>query len=582
MTKHPTPVCIVWKDRKPLMPTYRFGHVRKLLRDGKAVPIKSEPFTIRLKYDTPGIVQALYGGIDSGRQNVGYAASEEDGRGDYLSDLRTNNKSIKKKMADRAGFRRERRRHHRENKQRKAMRDDTTLQKGDDDVVRSKKACKSFKISYPGGEEPVTHKVIRGKEGRFNNRRRDEDWVTPSARNLVQNTLNGLKNMCDILPIKEVHLERVAFDFQKLEDQDIRYWEYGLGPLFGFSNYKDFVWHEQHGRCLLCGKPIEQYHHISPQKDNKYDHVSNIAGLCTCCHGAVHKNPEIRDELLEKKKGAVQEYSVGLLNSAMPMLIKTLEAFCEERGMKLVVTDGKATAETREKYGIQKDHCTDAYAISLSGREGVTDTSVPDKVFLQRRFKKKSKNITAARGSRTYWLDGRKVATNRHKAMDQEEDSLEEYMARYAETHDAKECVKHFRELEIRPAKKVYTYHKDGKRVVAHPGDVVAYAKYNKTSKTWKRKVVVAMSVRDDEEGGHVEYGDGKCFKSIFVRPLNGGCVQCVGTKTLDAVLADAKKEEEAYAKKKAEKARKAQAKRVAKKAAKQAAKASVKESTRE
>lgn len=56
------------KNVRPLMPTVRFGHVRKLMKSGRAKPVCNNPFTIRLKYDTPGIVQELYMGIDPGRE----------------------------------------------------------------------------------------------------------------------------------------------------------------------------------------------------------------------------------------------------------------------------------------------------------------------------------------------------------------------------------------------------------------------------------------------------------------------------------------------------------------------------------
>ena len=68
-------VYIVGKHCKPLMPTTRFGHVRKLLKEKKAVPICNSPFTIKLKYDVPGYTQPVYEGIDTGRENIGDAAS---------------------------------------------------------------------------------------------------------------------------------------------------------------------------------------------------------------------------------------------------------------------------------------------------------------------------------------------------------------------------------------------------------------------------------------------------------------------------------------------------------------------------
>ncbi len=98
-------VYILNKKGKPLMPTTRCGHVRKLLDSKKAVVVNSNPFTIRLKYDTPNGVQDVFAGIDSGRENIGSGASNEDGDCLYLGELKTSNKSIKMKMTERAGFR---------------------------------------------------------------------------------------------------------------------------------------------------------------------------------------------------------------------------------------------------------------------------------------------------------------------------------------------------------------------------------------------------------------------------------------------------------------------------------------------
>ena len=550
MKYHKTPVYVVSRTHKPLMPTYRFGHVRKLIEAGKAVPINNNPFTIRLKYDTPDITQELYGGNDTGRENIGMAASTESGEGVYLSDIRTNNKSIKQNMADRAAHRRARRHHDRQNKQRKAVKDGTQIQNGKDDMHCTTHPCKAVKMQYPGAENPTTHKVIRGKEGKFNNRKRDDDWITPSARQVVQITLIAARRMFDILPITTFSMERVSFDFQKLENQDIHRWEYGKGPLYGFKDYKDYIFAEQRGRCLLCGKPIERYHHITPRKDGRYDHVSNIAGLCCECHEKVHNNAMYEQQLLDLKKGTVQKYQVGLLNSVMPMLIEAMSKLCAERGIRFVITEGKDTAQTREKYSIPKDHCTDAYAISLYGRDvPVENVSLPDKVFLQRRYKKKSKNIISKIGRREYWFNGKCVAVNRHKAMDQQADSLEEYMSKYAETHTQLECDQHFHELEIRPAQRVYTYHKTGGKAKAHPGDLVSYTKYNKTSKKTKHFVVIAESARCDDEGGHIEYANGKSFKSIYCKPIGSGCLQYTDSKNTKQVVIEAEREARKHAK---------------------------------
>ena len=72
-------VYVISKSGKPLMPTERYSHVRKLLKNKLAVPICNNPFTIKLKYDTSGVVQSLTLGIDVGRENIGLGVSDEKG-----------------------------------------------------------------------------------------------------------------------------------------------------------------------------------------------------------------------------------------------------------------------------------------------------------------------------------------------------------------------------------------------------------------------------------------------------------------------------------------------------------------------
>jgi hypothetical protein len=536
-------VYIVDKHGKPLMPTTRFGRVRKLLKEGKAVAINNSPFTIRLKYESTHYTQGVYEGMDTGRENIGDAVSLENGRNVYLADVRTNNKSIKKAMSDRADHRRGRRRHHRQNKQRRANHDGTAIQNGDDDTVRTTHTCKSVKISYPTADKPVTHKVTRGKEGKFANRKRPDGWLTPSARQVIQITMNEIRQTAKMLPVTHISLERVSFDFQKLENQNIKAWEYGKGPLYGFDSYKDYIDEEQHGKCACCGGPIEEYHHIVHRADGGIDNVKNIIGLCHDCHTAIHNSDDEEARLLELKEGVRQKYYVGLLNSVIPALIEEVSAYCKEHGIKFTVTDGKATAETRDRYDLKKDHCIDAYAISLAERDSITNTDISDIIYMKRRFKKKSGNKIAALNRRKYRLNGKTVAYNRHKAMDQKDPSLEEYISKYAETHTEAECRKHIHELEIVPAKRTYTYHKDKIRPVAHAGDIIRYEKRNKIRGNIKRMTFVATSVEMCGEG-HIKYGDGNKSRKIkFCRPIGSGCLQCVGTEPTAEHLAKAEAE---------------------------------------
>ncbi len=532
-------VYIVDKHGSPLMPTTRFGHVRKLMKAGKAVPISNDPFTIRLKYESTHYTQPVHEGIDTGRENIGDAASLEDGRNIFLADIKTNNKSIKKQMQDRAGFRRERRRHHRQSKQRRADHDGNAIKKGKDDTVRTKHQCRSVEISYPTAAESVTHKVIRGKEGKFANRKRPEGWITPSARQLIQLTMNEIRQTAKILPVTHISLERAAFDFQKLENQDIRRWEYGKGILYGYKTYKEYILDEQNGKCACCGKPVTQYHHIIHKGEGGIDNVKNIIGLCDDCHNEIHNSADAEKRLKELKEGVRQRYYAGLLNSVIPALIETVSDYCNKHGIEFTVTDGKHTSKTREEYGLMKGHCIDAYAISLSDRD-VSDTDLCDTVYQKRRFKKKSKNIIAKRNQRVYKYNNRIVAYNRHKATDQKKDSLEEFLDDYRTTHDETDVQKLMHEIEIQPAVRTYTYHKQGLIAPCHAGDIIKYEKHNKIKGNTKTMIYPAVSVEYSEivcsEKGSkrterewkVCIDDSRVRKAKFCTPIASGCLQTI------------------------------------------------------
>ena len=67
-------VYVISKDGQPLMPTSRFGKVRRLLRGKKAKVISRCPFTIKLLYEPKTeIIQEVVLGQDTGSKHVGTA-----------------------------------------------------------------------------------------------------------------------------------------------------------------------------------------------------------------------------------------------------------------------------------------------------------------------------------------------------------------------------------------------------------------------------------------------------------------------------------------------------------------------------
>lgn len=520
-------IYVLNKKGKPLMPTKRQSHVRKLLKAKLAVVVNGNPFIIRLKYETPDITQVLYGGMDTGRENIGEGVSLKNGECVFLCQTETKNKSIKVKMDERRAHRNERRRHRRQKRQRKALSTNNIIKNGNDTILRNKKACKSMIVSYPGMNETIESKVIRGKEAKFNNRKRTEGWLTPSGRQLIQMHVQCLEKTLVILPLTDFTVEYVKFDFQKLENEDINDWQHG--PLYGYQTYKEYIDDEQNGKCLLCGcNHIDNYHHIVQRIQGGSDNVKNIVGLCDKCHNGVngvHKNTEIQEMLLELKSGLRKQYDISLLNSIMSQLVDALKDVCDKHGVRLHVTNGFKTYQTREKYTLSKDHDFDGYAISLVDRN-VDKISIPKIKYRRRRFKKKSNNNINALGQREYYYDGKLVAINRHKAECQTKDSLEEYINEYSSLYGELAAQRCLTQLIVKPAKRTYTFHKEQKVAPIHSGDVVKYEKRNKIKGNIKTLIFVAEGI--NFTSGKVEHNATKNKKLKFCKRIQSGCLQYV------------------------------------------------------
>ena len=64
-------VYVISHTGKALMPTNRHGKVKHLLREGRALVVKREPFTIQLLYDNTDYTQPLTLGVDAGPPHIG-------------------------------------------------------------------------------------------------------------------------------------------------------------------------------------------------------------------------------------------------------------------------------------------------------------------------------------------------------------------------------------------------------------------------------------------------------------------------------------------------------------------------------
>ena len=400
---------------KPMMPTSRAGWVRRTLKFGRARVVTSMPFTIRLMYEPETYeLQPVVCGTDPGRTNIGTSAVRDDGKCLYTSECVTRNKEIPKLMADRRRYRQASRRGERLARKRLAKRLGTTTKK-------------LLRRILPGCGEPVMVKDIINTEARFNNRKRVPGWLTPTATQLLRTHTGLLKQVMRVLPVTDVVLEINRFAFMCLDNPEMKKYEINFqeGPLYGQGGVKAAVSAMQEGCCLMCGAGIEHYHHIQPRSQGGSDTMGNIAGLCQKCHERVHKDIKYQKALESRKARMNKKYgALSVLNQIIPQLV---EEYLKLFPGHVHVTNGWNTKQYREDHCIAKGHGIDAYCIACSILPAQRYVDVPDTVYHIQQFRRHDRSNIHGQRERIYCLDGKKVAVNRNKRMDQTNDSLREW-----------------------------------------------------------------------------------------------------------------------------------------------------------
>ena len=456
-------VYVLAEDGSPLMPTTRYGRVRRLLKEKKAEVKRRKPFTIRLLY-TPEtqVTQEVTLGIDPGRTNIGLAAVRSDGTCLFAAECVTRNKEIRKLMQKRKGHRMASRRGERLVRKRRARKHHTLLSKG------------QLERKLPGyGKGTVTVKDIINTEAKFNNRKRPAGWLTPTATQLLRTHLNLVGIVRKILPVAAVALEANRFVFMDMENGGKLKWgrDYQRGPMHGFRTQLEALSAQQGGKCLLCRRrPVEHAHHIVPKSQRGSDTLANKAGLCAKCHARVHTDREAAADLAKRKEGLVKKYgALSVLNQVIPYLAEGLSAMF--RGC-VYFNSGYETGQCRDASGLEKSHCVDAYCIACSGRGiPLVDGALSEGGgYVIRQFRRHDRARIQYQRERTYYLGKEKVALNRKPRAEQKGEALSGWFSRMEEAYGKTEA-EHLRS-GLRVKKSYRSYNTPG-RVL--PGAVCLY-----------------------------------------------------------------------------------------------------------
>lgn len=314
-------VYVLNKYGEPLMPTTRYGRVRRLLRKGLAVVADYRPFTIKLTYDTPDGVQEVSLGVDAGTKHVGFSATTKK-KVLFEAELLLRS-DIVEKLSTRREFRRARR-----------------------------------------------NRKTRYRKSRFLNRTRSKKsgWLAPSVRQKVGSHIYWISKICKLLPIRKITVETAQFDTQLLKAQEQglplpQGTDYQKGEQLGFSNVREYVLCRDGHKCQCCkgkSKDIKLHvHHIKSRKTGG-DAPNNLITLCSECHARYHRG-EIKLHKNIKRGTSMRDAAVmGIMRKSVFIRLNKLVGDT----IPCFETYGYITKHTRTNAGLQKDHVIDARCIS--------------------------------------------------------------------------------------------------------------------------------------------------------------------------------------------------------------------------
>ena len=338
-------VYVLDKNGHPLMPTERYGKVRRLLKSGKAKVIKRCPFTIQLMYDSTTHTQDVSLGVDAGSKFIGISATtEKKVLYESVVELRSD---IVKLLSTRRELRRGRR-----------------------------------------------YRNTRYRQPRFDNRvhSKNKGWLAPSVEQKISTHLKVIEDVCKILPVTRITIETASFDIQKIKNPDISGTDYQQGEQLNFWNVREYVlWRDNH-TCQCCsgksGDKILNVHHKESRQTGG-DSPDNLVTLCETCHHDHHTGKIALPESVTRRGQSFRNAAfMGIMRWTVYNRLKKMYP-------DVHMTYGYITKNTRITNNLPKEHYMDARCIS-GNPQAVSDGSY----FCQKKIRCHNRQIHKAKFSK--------------------------------------------------------------------------------------------------------------------------------------------------------------------------------------
>ena len=313
-------VYVINNDGQSLMPTQRFGKVRRMLKGGDAKVVNRCPFTIKLNYQAKEYTQPVSLGIDAGSKVIGVSATTED-RVLYEAEVE--------------------------------MRSDVS------DLLTDRRKLRSAR----------RNRKTRYRKPRFNNRThaKKKGWLAPSVQHKVDVHLTVIDKIHKLLPISSITVEVAQFDLQKLkaEEQGLpvpKGVDYQQGELF-CRNLREYCFYRDNYTCQWCkGKskdPRLHMHHWNYWRGDHSNKPDSVITLCATCNDSKnHKKDGFLWGWKPKITGSYKDATfMGIMRWALYNKLKSIYP-------DVHLTYGYITKDDRIKAGLAKAHYTDARCIS--------------------------------------------------------------------------------------------------------------------------------------------------------------------------------------------------------------------------
>ena len=297
---------------QPLMPTERYGKVRRMLKSGKAKVVKRCPFVIQLLYTaSTHEIQYVSLGVDAGSKHIGISATTE------------SNVLFESEVE---------------------LRSDIT------ELLSARREMRSAR----------RNRKTRHRKPRFDNRRRRDGWLAPSVQQKVNTHLTVISKVNEILPVAKIIAEVAAFDIQKIKNPDIQGAEYQQGEQLGSWNIREYVLFRDGHTCQCCkGKSkdkILNVHHIESRQTGG-DAPNNLITLCKTCHNGYHSGEIKLPKTIKRGMRFADATFMGIMRWAFYNKIRS-------QYPDVSLTYGYITKHTRITNGLPKAHHIDARCIS--------------------------------------------------------------------------------------------------------------------------------------------------------------------------------------------------------------------------